>query len=177
MLTLRKVVCTLFPTPLVFSFQHFKHVTWYNLFCPSSICCVKNDIDRFYCAFSLVASDGNRRAYRECLENGSWRKMKNSSDPWRDDSECKEDQYFKDKVVEFFFVLRTFTLSNFTVSLQMTLQSHFMTINWALNLLYFASRRMNCCVIPPSGSSLLLAIPCRCSPSLWPLSSWACWGQ
>uniref|UniRef100_A0A3B5L7G1 Uncharacterized protein n=1 Tax=Xiphophorus couchianus TaxID=32473 RepID=A0A3B5L7G1_9TELE len=56
-----------------------------------------------------ITEDGNRRAYRECLENGSWRKMKNSSDPWRHDSECKEDQYFKDKVVGFFFVLRTFT--------------------------------------------------------------------
>uniref|UniRef100_A0A3B5L1H7 Uncharacterized protein n=1 Tax=Xiphophorus couchianus TaxID=32473 RepID=A0A3B5L1H7_9TELE len=54
-------------------------------------------------------TEGNVRAYRECLENGSWRKMKNSSDPWRHDSECKEDQYFKDKVVGFFFVLRTFT--------------------------------------------------------------------
>uniref|UniRef100_A0A3B5L7E5 Uncharacterized protein n=1 Tax=Xiphophorus couchianus TaxID=32473 RepID=A0A3B5L7E5_9TELE len=57
-------------------------------------------------------TEGNKsglRAYRECLENGSWRKMKNSSDPWRHDSECKEDQYFKDKVVGFFFVLRTFT--------------------------------------------------------------------
>uniref|UniRef100_A0A3P9PY58 Glucagon like peptide 2 receptor n=1 Tax=Poecilia reticulata TaxID=8081 RepID=A0A3P9PY58_POERE len=83
-----------------------------------------------------ITEDGNRRAYRECLENGSWRKMENSSDPWRDDSECKEDQYFKDKVEGFSFVLRTFTLSNFTLSLQMNLQAHFMTIRLLLEKLH-----------------------------------------
>lgn len=41
---------------------------------------------------------GTRRAYRECLGNGSWRQMENSSDPWRDVSECEEDRFFRDKV-------------------------------------------------------------------------------
>lgn len=39
-----------------------------------------------------------RRAYRECLANGSWRQKENSSDPWRGDSECVENHFFKDKV-------------------------------------------------------------------------------
>uniref|UniRef100_A0A3Q2QWY4 Glucagon like peptide 2 receptor n=1 Tax=Fundulus heteroclitus TaxID=8078 RepID=A0A3Q2QWY4_FUNHE len=47
-----------------------------------------------------ITEDSNRRAHRECFENGTWRKMENSSDPWRDHSECVEDQYFKDKVDE-----------------------------------------------------------------------------
>lgn len=45
-----------------------------------------------------LAADGSRRAHRECLENGTWRERENSSEPWRDDSECKEEHYFKDKV-------------------------------------------------------------------------------
>lgn len=46
--------------------------------------------------FSTAGS--SRKAYRECLENGSWRRRENSSEPWRDDSECVEEQYFKDTV-------------------------------------------------------------------------------
>ncbi|XP_039991546.1 glucagon-like peptide 2 receptor [Xiphias gladius] len=44
-----------------------------------------------------LSEDGLRRAHRECLENGRWRRKENSTEPWRDDSECQEDQYFKDK--------------------------------------------------------------------------------
>uniref|UniRef100_A0A3Q2XBA2 Glucagon like peptide 2 receptor n=1 Tax=Hippocampus comes TaxID=109280 RepID=A0A3Q2XBA2_HIPCM len=36
-------------------------------------------------------------AHRECLENGKWRQKENSSEPWRDDSECQGEHYFKDK--------------------------------------------------------------------------------
>ncbi|KAG8008930.1 Glucagon-like peptide 2 receptor, partial [Nibea albiflora] len=46
-----------------------------------------------------ISEDDSRRAHRECLENGRWRRMKNSSDPWRDDSECKEAHFYKDKIV------------------------------------------------------------------------------
>uniref|UniRef100_A0A665WX94 Glucagon like peptide 2 receptor n=1 Tax=Echeneis naucrates TaxID=173247 RepID=A0A665WX94_ECHNA len=45
-----------------------------------------------------ISEDGSRRAHRECLKNGRWRWKENSSEPWRDDSECQEHQYFKDKV-------------------------------------------------------------------------------
>ncbi|KAE8284650.1 Glucagon-like peptide 2 receptor [Larimichthys crocea] len=42
-----------------------------------------------------ISKDDSRRAHRECLENGRWRQEENSSNPWRHDSECKEDHYFK----------------------------------------------------------------------------------
>uniref|UniRef100_A0A3Q3NBA4 Glucagon like peptide 2 receptor n=1 Tax=Mastacembelus armatus TaxID=205130 RepID=A0A3Q3NBA4_9TELE len=45
-----------------------------------------------------ISEDSSRRAHRECLENGRWRWRENSSEPWRDDSECQEHHYFKDKV-------------------------------------------------------------------------------
>lgn len=51
----------------------------------------------FPCIFQLPV-DRPRRAHRECLENGQWRTMDNSSDPWRDVTECKEDHYFKEEV-------------------------------------------------------------------------------
>ncbi|XP_068161763.1 glucagon-like peptide 2 receptor [Antennarius striatus] len=44
-----------------------------------------------------IGEDGSRRAHRECLDNGRWRQKENSSDPWRDESECKEELYFKDE--------------------------------------------------------------------------------
>lgn len=44
-----------------------------------------------------ISEDSSRRAHRECLENGTWRQKHNSSDPWRDDTECQENHYFKDK--------------------------------------------------------------------------------
>uniref|UniRef100_A0A8C9Y6C5 Glucagon-like peptide 2 receptor n=1 Tax=Sander lucioperca TaxID=283035 RepID=A0A8C9Y6C5_SANLU len=50
------------------------------------------------CPSYLPWINTSRRAHQECLENGSWRQRENSSEPWRDDSECKEDHYFKDKV-------------------------------------------------------------------------------
>lgn len=45
------------------------------------------------------SADDSRRAHRECLGTGKWQERPNSSEPWRDDSECREDHYFKDKVM------------------------------------------------------------------------------
>uniref|UniRef100_A0A3B4WEF1 Glucagon like peptide 2 receptor n=1 Tax=Seriola lalandi dorsalis TaxID=1841481 RepID=A0A3B4WEF1_SERLL len=50
------------------------------------------------CPSYLPWINGSRRAHRECLENGRWRQRGNSSELWRDDSECQEDQFFKDEV-------------------------------------------------------------------------------
>ncbi|XP_062298651.1 glucagon-like peptide 2 receptor [Scomber scombrus] len=44
-----------------------------------------------------ISEDASRRVHRECLENGRWRQKENSSEPWRDDSECQEHHYFKDE--------------------------------------------------------------------------------
>ncbi|KAF3704756.1 Glucagon-like peptide 2 receptor [Channa argus] len=44
-----------------------------------------------------IQEDGSRKAHRECLENGMWRQRENSSEPWRDESECQDHHYFKDK--------------------------------------------------------------------------------
>lgn len=49
------------------------------------------------------SADDSRRAHRECLGTGKWRERQNSSEPWRDDSECKEDHYFKDKVIHHYW--------------------------------------------------------------------------
>ncbi|XP_037134747.1 glucagon-like peptide 2 receptor isoform X1 [Syngnathus acus] len=50
-----------------------------------------------YLPWISMAADISRKAHRECLENGRWRQKGNSSEPWRDDSECQGDHYFKDK--------------------------------------------------------------------------------
>ncbi|XP_061562522.1 glucagon-like peptide 2 receptor [Phycodurus eques] len=50
-----------------------------------------------YLPWISMAADTSRMAHRECLENGRWRKKENSSEPWRDDSECQGDHFFKDK--------------------------------------------------------------------------------
>uniref|UniRef100_A0A3P8UNP0 Glucagon like peptide 2 receptor n=1 Tax=Cynoglossus semilaevis TaxID=244447 RepID=A0A3P8UNP0_CYNSE len=39
--------------------------------------------------------EGKVVTYRQCLENGRWRPKENLSEPWRDDSECQEDQTFQ----------------------------------------------------------------------------------
>ncbi|XP_072229429.1 glucagon-like peptide 2 receptor [Leuresthes tenuis] len=66
-----------------------------------------------------IGDDNTRRAHRECLENGSWRQMENSSDPWRDESECVEDHYFKDKEDELFRhkALRLISVIGYSLSL------------------------------------------------------------
>uniref|UniRef100_A0A3Q1H5K3 Uncharacterized protein n=1 Tax=Anabas testudineus TaxID=64144 RepID=A0A3Q1H5K3_ANATE len=45
-----------------------------------------------------TSKDGSRMVHRQCLDNGKWREMENSSDPWRDDSECRKLEFFKDTV-------------------------------------------------------------------------------
>ncbi|KAM4524035.1 glucagon-like peptide 2 receptor [Odontesthes bonariensis] len=66
-----------------------------------------------------IGDDDTRRARRECLENGSWRQMENSSEPWRDESECVEDHYFKDEEDEMFRLtaLRLISIIGYSLSL------------------------------------------------------------
>ncbi|XP_056153506.1 glucagon-like peptide 2 receptor [Lampris incognitus] len=42
-----------------------------------------------------INEESSRRVHRECLVNGMWRLQENSSEAWRDDSECQEQHYFK----------------------------------------------------------------------------------
>uniref|UniRef100_A0A3Q4BY65 Uncharacterized protein n=1 Tax=Mola mola TaxID=94237 RepID=A0A3Q4BY65_MOLML len=71
------------------------------------------------CPFYLpwISEDNSRRAHRECLENGRWRQWENSSEPWRDHSECKEDHYFKDKVRKRVLQSLLISLIGYTLSL------------------------------------------------------------
>ncbi|XP_029954827.1 glucagon-like peptide 2 receptor isoform X2 [Salarias fasciatus] len=66
-----------------------------------------------------ISEDSARRIHRECLENGKWRQVENSSDPWRDDSECVEDHYFKDKEDEMLrqTALRLISVIGYSLSL------------------------------------------------------------
>ncbi|XP_029691918.1 glucagon-like peptide 2 receptor isoform X1 [Takifugu rubripes] len=72
-----------------------------------------------YLPWISEAADGSRRAHRECLENGTWRERENSSEPWRDDSECKEEHYFKDKEDEMHLqtALRLISIIGYSLSL------------------------------------------------------------
>ncbi|KAM3860058.1 glucagon-like peptide 2 receptor [Diretmus argenteus] len=45
-------------------------------------------------------NDGTRSAHRECLADGRWRLEENSSEAWRDQSECQEKHYFKEEEEE-----------------------------------------------------------------------------
>uniref|UniRef100_A0A3Q3KD79 Glucagon like peptide 2 receptor n=1 Tax=Monopterus albus TaxID=43700 RepID=A0A3Q3KD79_MONAL len=63
-----------------------------------------------------ISEESSRWAHRECLENGRWRQKENSSEPWRDDSECQEHHYFKDKV-GIRTVLRLISVIGYSVSL------------------------------------------------------------
>nr|XP_020442659.1 glucagon-like peptide 2 receptor [Monopterus albus] len=66
-----------------------------------------------------ISEESSRWAHRECLENGRWRQKENSSEPWRDDSECQEHHYFKDKEDELLrqTVLRLISVIGYSVSL------------------------------------------------------------
>ncbi|XP_068611006.1 glucagon-like peptide 2 receptor [Brachionichthys hirsutus] len=66
-----------------------------------------------------IGADSARRAHRECLENGSWRRRENSSDPWRDESDCREELYFKDKEDEMHrqTALRVISIVGYALSL------------------------------------------------------------
>ncbi|KAK5881743.1 hypothetical protein CesoFtcFv8_022505 [Champsocephalus esox] len=66
-----------------------------------------------------ISEGTSRRAHRECLENGRWRRKENSSEPWRDESNCKEDTYFKDKEEEILrhTALRLISVIGYSLSL------------------------------------------------------------
>ncbi|XP_013880469.1 glucagon-like peptide 2 receptor [Austrofundulus limnaeus] len=66
-----------------------------------------------------ITEGSTRRAHRECLEDGSWRQMENTSDPWRDGSECVEDHFFKDKEEEMLrqTALRLISVIGYSLSL------------------------------------------------------------
>ncbi|XP_028332888.1 glucagon-like peptide 2 receptor [Gouania willdenowi] len=66
-----------------------------------------------------ITEGSTRRLYRQCLEDGRWRQMENSSEPWREDSECLEDHYFKDKEEEMLrqTALRLVSIIGYSLSL------------------------------------------------------------
>ncbi|CAL1615152.1 unnamed protein product [Knipowitschia caucasica] len=66
-----------------------------------------------------IQPDGSRWAHRECLENGLWRQKENSSEVWREDSECQEHHYFRDKEEQLLrqSVLRLISVSGYSLSL------------------------------------------------------------
>ncbi|XP_028991081.1 glucagon-like peptide 2 receptor [Betta splendens] len=66
-----------------------------------------------------ISEDSPRRARRECLENGRWRQRENTSEPWRDDSECQKLEYFKDKEDEMLrqTALRLISVIGYSLSL------------------------------------------------------------
>lgn len=63
--------------------------------------CASREKHAFQCL--AQSADDSRRAHRECLGTGKWQEKPNSSEPWRDDSECREDHYFKDKVMHHYW--------------------------------------------------------------------------
>ncbi|XP_031735305.1 glucagon-like peptide 2 receptor isoform X2 [Anarrhichthys ocellatus] len=71
------------------------------------------------CPSYLPWINGSRRAHRECLVNGRWRQRENSSETWRDDSECKDHHYFKDKEDEMLrqTALRLISVIGYSLSL------------------------------------------------------------
>ncbi|KAM9816993.1 glucagon-like peptide 2 receptor [Neosynchiropus ocellatus] len=66
-----------------------------------------------------ITEDTSRRAYRECLDDGTWRLAENSSAPWRDHSECQEQHFFKDKEEEMLrhTALRLISVIGYSLSL------------------------------------------------------------
>ncbi|KAM9425308.1 glucagon-like peptide 2 receptor [Pholidichthys leucotaenia] len=66
-----------------------------------------------------IEEGSSRRAHRECLENGRWRRKENSSEPWRDDSECLEHRFFKEKEDELLrqTALRLISVIGYSLSL------------------------------------------------------------
>ncbi|KAM4624449.1 glucagon-like peptide 2 receptor [Polymixia lowei] len=63
--------------------------------------------------------DGSRSVHRECLANGRWRQIENSSVAWRDQSECQEQHYFKAEEDEVFRqnALRVISIVGYALSL------------------------------------------------------------
>uniref|UniRef100_A0A8C6U6L8 Glucagon-like peptide 2 receptor n=1 Tax=Neogobius melanostomus TaxID=47308 RepID=A0A8C6U6L8_9GOBI len=65
-----------------------------------------------------IQQDSSRQAHRECLEDGTWRRKQNSTDLWRDDSECQERHFFKEKVrTKHVSALRVISVIGYSLSL------------------------------------------------------------
>uniref|UniRef100_A0A3B4FJE9 Glucagon like peptide 2 receptor n=1 Tax=Pundamilia nyererei TaxID=303518 RepID=A0A3B4FJE9_9CICH len=89
-----------------------------------------------------ISDDNSRSAHRECLENGRWRQMENSSEPWRDVSECEEHHYFKDKVRER-VSLRLISVIGYSLSLVSLILATLINGFFKL-LLYLLTRKLHC---------------------------------
>ncbi|XP_019838081.2 glucagon-like peptide 2 receptor isoform X2 [Bos indicus] len=81
--------------------------------------------------------ENSGRAYRYCLSRGAWQTLENSTDIWQDNSECAEDDSFKQKV-EHRTLLSTLQLL-YTVGYSLSIVSLFL----ALTLLLFL-RKLHC---------------------------------
>ncbi|XP_059892503.1 glucagon-like peptide 2 receptor [Gadus macrocephalus] len=66
-----------------------------------------------------INNDSSRSVHRECLEDGSWRRKENSSDLWRDQSECQETNPYKEEadMVPLHSALRVVSLVGYSLSL------------------------------------------------------------
>ncbi|KAJ8413740.1 hypothetical protein AAFF_G00082470 [Aldrovandia affinis] len=49
-------------------------------------------------AAALQPTGGSENVYRECTPSGTWRTVENSTDVWRDKSECLNPHFFKPQV-------------------------------------------------------------------------------
>ncbi|XP_028821410.1 glucagon-like peptide 2 receptor [Denticeps clupeoides] len=67
---------------------------------------------------SWAKQDGAGRVYKECLSSGSWRARDNSSEDWRDDSECKNLLVITDEEEKMFqfSVLRVVSMVGYSMS-------------------------------------------------------------
>ncbi|XP_041714649.2 glucagon-like peptide 2 receptor [Coregonus clupeaformis] len=66
-----------------------------------------------------ITKDDSRSVYRECLSNGCWRLQDNSTEAWRDKTECDEPYYFKAEEDELFrqAALRVISIVGYSLSL------------------------------------------------------------
>ncbi|KAG7281328.1 hypothetical protein CRUP_023479 [Coryphaenoides rupestris] len=66
-----------------------------------------------------IDGDSSRMVYRECLEDGRWRREQNSSNPWREQTECQESDPFKEEEDEVLrqSALRVVSLVGYALSL------------------------------------------------------------
>ncbi|XP_037349133.1 glucagon-like peptide 2 receptor [Talpa occidentalis] len=82
--------------------------------------------------------ESSGRVHRHCLAQGTWQTLENSTDIWQDNSECLEDQRFKENVSKHRDLLSTLQLL-YTVGYSLSLAS----LCLALTLLLFL-RKLHC---------------------------------